>query len=72
MFVLSPFVPRSMAKHLESANTMFSFIWWVIGFYWVSADGQDLIHDSPNLYWFALSLSLSLSHTHTHKQTHTH
>lgn len=44
----------SMAKHLESANTMFSFIWWVIGFYWVSADGQDLIHDSPNLYWLCI------------------
>lgn len=58
MFVSSLFVPpTSMAKHLESANTMFSFIWWVIGFYWVSADGQALIQDSPKLYWFALSLS---------------
>ncbi|KAG9155046.1 hypothetical protein Leryth_025095 [Lithospermum erythrorhizon] len=28
-----------VAKHLESANTMFSFIWWIIGFYWVSAGG---------------------------------
>jgi hypothetical protein len=43
-----------MAKHLESANTMFSFIWWVIGFYWVSSDGQDLIHDSPKLYWLCI------------------
>ncbi|OIW09857.1 hypothetical protein TanjilG_15339 [Lupinus angustifolius] len=41
----------SMAKHLESANTMFSFIWWVIGFYWVSAGGQGLAQDSPLLYW---------------------
>ncbi|XP_019198542.1 PREDICTED: E3 ubiquitin-protein ligase At1g63170-like [Ipomoea nil] len=24
----------STAKHLESANTMFSFIWWIIGFWW--------------------------------------
>ncbi|XP_004515807.1 E3 ubiquitin-protein ligase At1g63170 isoform X1 [Cicer arietinum] len=44
----------SMAKHLESANTMFSFIWWVIGFYWVSADGQALIQDSPKLYWLCI------------------
>ena len=41
----------SVAKHLESANTMFSFIWWIIGFYWVSAAGQALAHDSPQLYW---------------------
>jgi hypothetical protein len=39
------------AKHLESANTMFSFIWWIIGFYWVSAGGQTLSSDSPQLYW---------------------
>ncbi|XP_061364206.1 E3 ubiquitin-protein ligase At1g12760 isoform X2 [Gastrolobium bilobum] len=44
----------SMAKHLESANTMFSFIWWVVGFYWVSADGQALVQDSPQLYWLCI------------------
>lgn len=48
----------SVAKHLESANTMFSFIWWIIGFYWVSAGGQSLARASPQLYWFARSLSL--------------
>lgn len=42
----------SVAKHLESANTMFSFIWWIIGFYWVSAGGQVLTHDAPQLYWY--------------------
>ncbi|XP_019167846.1 PREDICTED: uncharacterized protein LOC109163552 [Ipomoea nil] len=31
----------STANHLESANTMFSFIWWIIGFYWVSAGGES-------------------------------
>ncbi|CAN1184307.1 E3 ubiquitin-protein ligase At4g11680 [Linum perenne] len=41
----------SIAKHLESANTMFSFIWWIIGFYWVSAGGQTLAQDSPLIYW---------------------
>ncbi|CAL2260046.1 unnamed protein product [Prunus armeniaca] len=44
----------SVAKHLESANTMFSFIWWIIGFYWVSAGGQALARASPQLYWLCI------------------
>ncbi|OVA14134.1 hypothetical protein BVC80_1787g224 [Macleaya cordata] len=44
----------SVAKHLESANTMFSFIWWIIGFYWVSAGGQTLTTDAPQLYWLCI------------------
>uniref|UniRef100_A0A0D9VJF5 RING-type E3 ubiquitin transferase n=1 Tax=Leersia perrieri TaxID=77586 RepID=A0A0D9VJF5_9ORYZ len=32
----------SIAKHLESANTMFSFIWWIIGFYWEGASEDDI------------------------------
>ena len=44
----------SVAKHLESANTMFSFIWWIIGFYWVSAGGQDLAQESPRIYWWSI------------------
>ncbi|XP_074566328.1 E3 ubiquitin-protein ligase At4g11680-like [Curcuma longa] len=44
----------SFVKHLESANTMFSFIWWIIGFYWVSAGGQELTHDAPQLYWLCI------------------
>lgn len=42
----------SVAKHLESANSMFSFLWWIVGFYWVTADGQSLTSNSPQLYWF--------------------
>ncbi|KAL6565924.1 hypothetical protein OROHE_004979 [Orobanche hederae] len=45
----------SISKHLESANTMFSFIWWIIGFYWVSAGGQDLTSESPQLYWLCIT-----------------
>ncbi|CAL5382891.1 unnamed protein product [Camellia sinensis] len=45
----------SVAKHLESANTMFSFIWWIIGFYWVSAGGEALTRDSPQLYWLCIT-----------------
>ncbi|CAL9207992.1 unnamed protein product [Musa acuminata subsp. burmannicoides] len=44
----------SFVKNLESANTMFSFIWWIIGFYWVSAGGQALTHDAPQLYWLCI------------------
>ncbi|KAI5439910.1 hypothetical protein KIW84_025316 [Lathyrus oleraceus] len=33
---------------------MFSFIWWIIGFYWVSAGGQTLSQDSPQLYWLCI------------------
>ncbi|KAL1549897.1 E3 ubiquitin-protein ligase-like protein [Salvia divinorum] len=45
----------SIAKHLESANTMFSFIWWIIGFYWVSSGGPDLTAESPQLYWLSIA-----------------
>ncbi|KAJ3678643.1 hypothetical protein LUZ60_002446 [Juncus effusus] len=44
----------SIEKHLESANTMFSFIWWIIGFYWISAGGQVLSKDAPQLYWLCI------------------
>ncbi|KAL6965115.1 hypothetical protein U1Q18_036169 [Sarracenia purpurea var. burkii] len=46
---------NSVAKHLESANTMFSFIWWIIGFYWVSAGGETLTQDSTQLYWLCIT-----------------
>ncbi|CAN4096824.1 unnamed protein product [Withania somnifera] len=45
----------SVSKHLESANTMFSFIWWIIGFYWVSAGGQTMTRDAPQLYWLCIT-----------------
>ncbi|KAK8587326.1 hypothetical protein V6N12_021823 [Hibiscus sabdariffa] len=45
---------RSVAKQLESANTMFSFIWWIIGFYWVSVGGQTMAYSSPQLYWLCI------------------
>ncbi|BBN01376.1 E3 ubiquitin-protein ligase SDIR1 [Marchantia polymorpha subsp. ruderalis] len=44
----------SMAKRLESLNTMFSFVWWIIGFYWITAGGQALTHDAPRLYWLCV------------------
>ncbi|GMN61329.1 hypothetical protein TIFTF001_030414 [Ficus carica] len=46
---------NSVAKHLEYANTMFSFIWWVVGFYWVTTGGESLIRDSPQIYWLCIT-----------------
>ncbi|KAI4372366.1 hypothetical protein MLD38_010607 [Melastoma candidum] len=45
----------SVLKHAESANTMFSCVWWVVGAYWVTAVSPDLMHDSPELYWVCVS-----------------
>ncbi|PPR91470.1 hypothetical protein GOBAR_AA29214 [Gossypium barbadense] len=44
-----------VAKSLESANTMFSFLWWLIGFYWIIAKGQVLTHQAPKLYWLCVT-----------------
>ncbi|XP_039045991.1 E3 ubiquitin-protein ligase At1g12760-like isoform X1 [Hibiscus syriacus] len=43
-----------VAKHLESANNMFSFIWWIIGFYWVSVGGEAMARSSPQLCWLCI------------------
>ncbi|XVF33389.1 hypothetical protein REPUB_Repub17cG0164300 [Reevesia pubescens] len=45
----------SVAKILESANTMFSFLWWIIGFYWITANEQVLTRHSPQLYWLCVT-----------------
>ncbi|KAJ8646448.1 hypothetical protein MRB53_008196 [Persea americana] len=41
----------SVPKRLESLNTMVSFLWWIIGFYWIIVGGQALLQDAPRLYW---------------------
>lgn len=46
---------NSILKHVESANTMLSFIWWMIGFYWVTVGGQSLTRESPRLYWLCIT-----------------
>ncbi|XP_024995394.1 E3 ubiquitin-protein ligase At1g12760 [Cynara cardunculus var. scolymus] len=48
-------ISRAVTKYLESTNTMFSFVWWILGFYWVSSNGQALAHDSPKLYWLCVT-----------------
>lgn len=44
----------SIAKRCESVNTMASFLWWIVGFYWVVAGGEKLMRDAPLLYWLAV------------------
>ncbi|CAH8266445.1 unnamed protein product [Arabidopsis lyrata] len=44
----------SFAKRCESINTVISFIWWIIGFYWVVEGGDKLLGEAPNLYWLSV------------------
>lgn len=45
------FVWHSVSKRCESINTMVSFLWWIVGFYWVVSGGDRLLQDAPRLYW---------------------
>lgn len=44
----------SWVKRCESINTMVSFLWWIIGFYWVVSGGDVLLRQAPRLYWLAV------------------
>ncbi|KAL8053041.1 hypothetical protein ABFX02_05G046000 [Erythranthe guttata] len=44
----------SRVKRCESVNTMASFIWWIVGFYWVVSGGEILLESAPRLYWLAV------------------
>ncbi|KAE9450885.1 hypothetical protein C3L33_17218, partial [Rhododendron williamsianum] len=44
----------SFTKQCESANTMASFLWWIVGFYWVVSGGDMLLQSAPRLYWLAV------------------
>lgn len=41
-------------KRCESINTGVSFIWWMVGFYWVVSGGDILLENAPSLYWLAV------------------
>eukprot|EP00250_Pteridium_aquilinum_P008536 c18023_g2_i1 orf=173-1360(-) len=43
----------SAFKRVESANTSFSFIWWVVGFYWTSTGSQS--QSAPLLFWVCVA-----------------
>ncbi|KAF8398944.1 hypothetical protein HHK36_014809 [Tetracentron sinense] len=44
----------SMTKRCESVNTMASFLWWIVGFYWVVSGGEILMQKAPRLYWLTV------------------
>ncbi|CAI5987560.1 unnamed protein product [Closterium sp. NIES-65] len=41
----------SIAKQIESANTVFSFLWWSVGFAWIISTFDDTFEDAPILSW---------------------
>ncbi|GMP59343.1 hypothetical protein CsSME_00022652 [Camellia sinensis var. sinensis] len=45
----------SWTTRCESVNTMASFLWWIVGFYWVVSGGNILLHNAPRLYWYVLN-----------------
>lgn len=42
---------KSLAKRLESANTMFSFVWWIVGFWWILSGVGAGFPNAPLLSW---------------------
>ncbi|KAJ8560399.1 hypothetical protein K7X08_022259 [Anisodus acutangulus] len=51
---LTPERTSNVTKYMDSANTMLSFIWWIIGFSWVCTGGQRMVDESPQLYWLCI------------------
>jgi hypothetical protein len=44
---------HSYTGRCETMNTLISFLWWIIGFYWIFSGGEVLEHGAPRLYWYA-------------------
>nr|GEW93903.1 E3 ubiquitin-protein ligase RIE1-like [Tanacetum cinerariifolium] len=44
----------SYTKRCENLNTMVSFVWWLVGFYWMVSGGDVLLHNAPRLYWLTV------------------
>ncbi|CAN7129758.1 unnamed protein product [Brassica rapa subsp. narinosa] len=38
-------------KTCESMNTIISFVWWIVGFYWLVSGGEILLENASHLYW---------------------
>ncbi|KAG2321920.1 hypothetical protein Bca52824_015133 [Brassica carinata] len=38
-------------KTCESMNTIISFVWWIVGFYWLVSGGDILLQNASHLYW---------------------
>ncbi|MQM00230.1 hypothetical protein Taro_032960 [Colocasia esculenta] len=41
-------------KKLESMSAVASFLWWILGFYWIVLGGEALPQDAPRLYWLTV------------------
>lgn len=41
-------------------NTMISFLWWIIGFYWVVSGGEVLEVGAPRLYWYVSFILITI------------
>jgi len=50
---------HSRTSRCETMNTMISFLWWIIGFYWLVSDGEVLEYGAPRLYWYATFILLA-------------
>ncbi|MFS8032958.1 putative transcription factor C2H2 family [Helianthus anomalus] len=44
----------SYAKKCENIKSMVSFVWWLIGLYWMVCDGEILLYRAPRLYWLTV------------------
>uniref|UniRef100_A0A1J3EUW4 RING-type E3 ubiquitin transferase n=1 Tax=Noccaea caerulescens TaxID=107243 RepID=A0A1J3EUW4_NOCCA len=40
-------------KTCESMNTIISFVWWIVGFYWLVSGGDILVENASHLYWLS-------------------
>ena len=38
---------------------MTSFLWWIVGFYWVVSGSETLMQNAPRLYWLGYQFLLS-------------
>ncbi|KMS97332.1 hypothetical protein BVRB_6g156110 [Beta vulgaris subsp. vulgaris] len=54
MLLFGASAQSSFSKRCESVNTMASFLWWIVGFYWVVSGGEQLLQDAPRLYWLTV------------------
>ena len=37
-------------------NTIVSFVWWIVGFYWLVSGGEILLENASHLYWYGFNL----------------
>lgn len=49
-------------------NTLISFLWWIIGFYWIFSGGEVLEHGAPRLYWYATFIFVASGFTNDNVQ----